>query len=110
MAAFAPFVEAHIAAANVPAVSGLFFILVLLAATQVSSHPFPDLLSSDHCASIICIRMHVVITEAPGSRRPQTAASLQRHEIFSVLCVVILVGASHPLHNPVYKEVQENNM
>jgi hypothetical protein len=35
MFAFAPFVEAHIAAANVPAVSALFFILVLLAATQV---------------------------------------------------------------------------
>lgn len=40
MAAFAPFVEAHIAAANVPAVSGLFFILVLLAATQVCCHLF----------------------------------------------------------------------
>lgn len=41
MAVFAPFIEAHVAAADVPGVTALFFCLVLLAATQV--RPFNEL-------------------------------------------------------------------
>lgn len=56
MATFAPFIEAHVAAADVPAVTALFFCLVLLAATQVPTSPRPG---STH-AHLVTLVTHIV--------------------------------------------------
>lgn len=78
MATFAPFIEAHVAAADVPGVTVLFFCLVLLAATQVRTPHCPRQPTGSRRHSFISACAKCL---SPAERQPWHATLTVRNKV-----------------------------